>query len=84
MAERIALGIEQGLDARAVGAGAEGGELRLAVQVQQAIQLRQREREHRPGTRQRIDVAGHRGAATIGNHGQVMLAGVVQQHADLG
>ena len=83
VAQGIALGPQLRFQVGPEHAGAEGGELRAAVQVLQLRQPRQADGEDGRGAAQGVDVAGHAGAAAIGNHLRAAVAGVVEQCAHL-
>ena len=83
MAEGVAARAQLRLHLRAVGAGAEGGDLALLVEVEQLGHALQRQGQHRLGGLDRVDMAGHRGAATVGDDDGVLLPGPGQQLADL-
>ncbi|MCY1358072.1 hypothetical protein D9M69_445890 [compost metagenome] len=83
MAEGVATGAQLAFYLRAIGTGAEGGDLAFLVQLQQAVHARQGEGQHRPLAGLGIDVASHRSAAAIRNQHQVAFDGQGQQLADL-
>ncbi|MCY1337696.1 hypothetical protein D9M69_235310 [compost metagenome] len=83
MAECVAAGTQLALHLRAAGAGAEGGQAALLVEVEQAVHALQREGQHRPGAGLRVDVPGHRGAAAVGDDDHVLRGRPGQQLADL-
>ncbi|RMS60550.1 hypothetical protein ALP65_04687, partial [Pseudomonas aeruginosa] len=76
MPERVAQRTQLALHLRAGGAGAEGRDQALAVQIEQAVHALQRDRQYRPPRGLRIDMAGHGSTAAIGN--QLQVAGVGQ------
>ena len=83
MTEGVAARAQLGLDLRAVGAGAEGGDAAVLVQVEQLVHALQRQGQHRPRRGGRVDVSGHRGAAAVGNDDGVPLPCPGQQLANL-
>ncbi|MNP03141.1 hypothetical protein D3C76_950160 [compost metagenome] len=83
MPKGITAGTQLAFHLRPGGARAEGGQQALLVEIEQAVHVRQRHGQHRPRGRWRVDVSGHRGAATVRNQAQVLVVGERQQLADL-
>ncbi|MNZ47272.1 hypothetical protein D3C78_649800 [compost metagenome] len=83
MPQGIAAGAQLAFHLRAVGAGAEGGDQAVLVQLQQAAHVFEGDGQHRFVRSRRIDVPGHRGAAAIGDQQAILLLGETQQLANL-
>ena len=83
MPQGVTTGTQLAFHLRTIGTGAEGGDLALLVQVEQAAHALQRQAQHRLVTGLRVDMPGHRGATAVRNQQHVVLDGPAHQLADL-